>query len=65
MIKALSNVMPRWLLDRRLNPVGEVSKAIATQLEELDDVPAHVPLIPLMLLRSTSAGADKLKPGKP
>src|SRR5687767_1583972 len=49
MIKALGNVMPRHLLDRRLNPVGEIRKAIATKLEEFDDVPADVPLIPLML----------------
>jgi tRNA 2-thiocytidine biosynthesis protein TtcA len=49
MIKALGNVMPRHLLDRRLNPVGEIRKAISTKLEELDDVPADVPLIPLML----------------
>jgi tRNA 2-thiocytidine biosynthesis protein TtcA len=52
MIKALANVMPRHLLDRRLNPVGEIRKAIATKLEEFDDVPADVPLIPLMLNRS-------------
>jgi tRNA 2-thiocytidine biosynthesis protein TtcA len=48
MIKALANVMPRHLLDRRLNPVGEIRKAIATRLDEFDDVPAEVPLIPLM-----------------
>src|SRR5918999_353663 len=40
MLKALSNVMPRHLLDRRLNPVGEIRKAISTKLEEFDDVPA-------------------------
>ena len=44
MIKALGNVMPRHLLDRRLNPVGEIREAIATELEEFDDVPADVPL---------------------
>jgi tRNA 2-thiocytidine biosynthesis protein TtcA len=58
MIKALGNVMPRHLIDRRLNPVAQASKAIATRLEELipaealasesDDMPA---LIPLMLSR--------------
>jgi tRNA 2-thiocytidine biosynthesis protein TtcA len=49
MIKALANVAPKYLLDRRLNPAGEISQAIATQLEEFDDVPAGVPLIQLML----------------
>src|SRR5689334_19666212 len=49
MIKALANVMPRHLLDRRLNPIGDIRKAIATRLEEFlpaealakegDDVP--------------------------
>src|SRR6186997_3168758 len=34
MIKALGNVMPRHLLDRRLNPVAGVRKAISTKLEE-------------------------------
>ena len=43
--------MPRWLLDRRLNPPGEVRQGIATQLEEFDNVPADVPLIPLMMSR--------------
>jgi hypothetical protein len=44
--------MPRHLLDRRLNPVGEIRQAISTTLEGFDDVPADVPLIPLMLNRS-------------
>jgi hypothetical protein len=51
MIKALGNVMPRHLLDRRLNPIGDIRKTVATKLEEFDDVPADVPLIPLMLNR--------------
>ena len=51
MIKAIGNVMPRHLLDRRLNPVGDIRKAISTRLEAFDDVPADVPLIPLMLNR--------------
>ncbi|MFA5907454.1 MAG: tRNA 2-thiocytidine(32) synthetase TtcA [Vicinamibacterales bacterium] len=55
MIKALANVMPRYLLDRRLNPAAEIRKAIATELEEFDDVPADVPLIPLMLSRPAFA----------
>jgi tRNA 2-thiocytidine biosynthesis protein TtcA len=51
MIKALGNVMPRHLLDRRLNPIGDIRKTVATRLEEFEDVPANVPLIPLMLNR--------------
>jgi len=49
MIKALANVMPRHLLDRRLNPVAELRDAAAATLEEFADVPADVPLIPLMV----------------
>ncbi|HEX4912714.1 MAG TPA: ATP-binding protein, partial [Vicinamibacterales bacterium] len=59
MIKALANVMPRHLLDRRLNPVGEIRQAVANRLEEFlptvglakegDDVPADAPLIPLLI----------------
>ncbi|MGE3488405.1 MAG: tRNA 2-thiocytidine(32) synthetase TtcA [Vicinamibacterales bacterium] len=62
MIKALSNVMPRWLLDRRLNPVGDTRHALASQLEEFDDVPADVPLIPLMLSRPAFAKSTVGKP---
>ncbi len=49
MIKALGNVMPRHLLDRRLNPVADLRETVATELAAFDDVPADVPLIPLML----------------
>ena len=41
MIKALGNVMPRHLLDRRLNPIGEIAEEIA----------AEPSLIPVMLQR--------------
>src|SRR6188508_2080271 len=41
MIKALGNVMPRHLLDRRLNPMGEITEAVA----------AEPSLIPLMTTR--------------
>jgi tRNA 2-thiocytidine biosynthesis protein TtcA len=51
MIKALGNVMPRHLLDRRLNPVPELRQAALTSLDDFADVPADVPLIPLMLGR--------------
>jgi tRNA 2-thiocytidine biosynthesis protein TtcA len=49
MINALGNVMPRHLLDRRLNPAGDLRDAVATRLDDFADVPADVPLIPLML----------------
>jgi tRNA 2-thiocytidine biosynthesis protein TtcA len=34
MLKALSNVMPRHLLDRRLNPSGELRDTVALRLED-------------------------------
>ena len=34
MLKALSNVMPRHLLDTRLNPSGELRDAVALQIDE-------------------------------
>jgi hypothetical protein len=34
MLKALGNVMPRHLLDRRLNPSGELRDTIALRLED-------------------------------
>ncbi|MCC7123461.1 MAG: tRNA 2-thiocytidine(32) synthetase TtcA [Acidobacteria bacterium] len=57
MIKALSNVMPRHLLDRRLNPVGELRDTVGARLDDFADVPADVPLIPLML------GSSFARPG--
>ncbi|HUQ88685.1 MAG TPA: tRNA 2-thiocytidine(32) synthetase TtcA, partial [Vicinamibacterales bacterium] len=42
MIKALGNVMPRHLLDRRLNPIGEITEAVAAEPD----------LIPLLMQRS-------------
>jgi tRNA 2-thiocytidine biosynthesis protein TtcA len=48
MLKAIANVMPRHLLDRRLNPVRDLESALAPQIEALGDVPADVPLIPLL-----------------
>ena len=38
MINALGNVMPRHLLDRRLNPIGEITEAIAAE-------PALIPVL--------------------
>jgi tRNA 2-thiocytidine biosynthesis protein TtcA len=59
MIKALGNVMPRHLLDRRLNPVAALRQTLVTVLDDFADVPADVPLIPLMISKSH---APSLKP---
>ena len=40
MIKALGNVMPRHLLDRRLNPPAETLASRRDELEEFADVPS-------------------------
>lgn len=60
MIRALGNVMPRHLLDRRLNPAGELRAAIAERLEGHPDIDAEPRLIPLLTaspqtVRSTAA----------
>ena len=34
MLKALANVMPRHLLDTRLNPSGELRDSVALRLED-------------------------------
>jgi tRNA 2-thiocytidine biosynthesis protein TtcA len=49
MLRALGNVMPRHLLDRRLNPPRELQQDLATGLDAFDDVPADVPLVPLFI----------------
>jgi tRNA 2-thiocytidine biosynthesis protein TtcA len=51
MIKALGNVMPRHLLDRRLNPVRDLADTVNERLELIGNVPADVPLIPLLTSR--------------
>ena len=33
MLKALGNVMPRHLLDARLNPIGELRDSVAVRLD--------------------------------
>jgi tRNA 2-thiocytidine biosynthesis protein TtcA len=48
MIKALANVMPRHLLDRRLNPVPALREAAAAAFPDAADQPLDVPLIPLL-----------------
>ncbi len=62
MIKALANVMPRHLLDRRLNPTADLRAAAATALDDFADVAADVPLIPLML--GPSAATSRNVPSK-
>jgi tRNA 2-thiocytidine biosynthesis protein TtcA len=51
MIKALGNVMPRHLLDRRLNPVQDLARTVGDRLDSIGDIPADVPLIPLLTSR--------------
>ncbi len=48
MLKALTNVMPRHLLDRRLNPVRALEGQIASEIAALGDVALDTPLIPLL-----------------
>jgi tRNA 2-thiocytidine biosynthesis protein TtcA len=60
MIKALANVMPRHLLDRRLDPVGALRDAAAAELRDFADVPAEVPLIPLMVSSRFRVHSSKL-----
>jgi tRNA 2-thiocytidine biosynthesis protein TtcA len=60
MIKALANVMPRHLLDRRLNPVADLRDAAAARLDDFADVPADVPLVPLMVSSKFKVTSSKL-----
>lgn len=51
MLKATANVMPRHLLDRRLNPVRDLEAAVAGALDGIDDLPPDAQLIPLLTSR--------------
>lgn len=51
MLKALGNVMPRHLLDRRLNPLRELDSTTVSRLASDDHLPADIPLIPLLTHR--------------
>jgi tRNA 2-thiocytidine biosynthesis protein TtcA len=53
MLKALANVMPRHLLDRRLNPTRELEVSVGHELDALGDVSPEAPLIPLLTSRSS------------
>jgi tRNA 2-thiocytidine biosynthesis protein TtcA len=48
MLKALGNVMPRHLLDRRINPPRELEQRLGDEIDAFGDVPADTPLIPLL-----------------
>ena len=48
MMKALRNVMPRHLLDRRLNPTRALEDRAMRALEDAGDLSEEVPLIPLL-----------------
>jgi hypothetical protein len=48
MLKALTNVMPRHLLDRRLNPPRDLEAHASSDLAALDDVPSDLPIVPLL-----------------
>jgi tRNA 2-thiocytidine biosynthesis protein TtcA len=50
MLKALGNVMPRHLLDRRLNPPGELAGQLPPS-DDLDEAAVALPLIPLLTHR--------------
>jgi tRNA 2-thiocytidine biosynthesis protein TtcA len=52
MLKAVGNVMPRHLLDRRLNPPRELEDRVRAEVESLGDIPPDLPLIPLLSGRS-------------
>jgi tRNA 2-thiocytidine biosynthesis protein TtcA len=48
MLKALTNVMPRHLLDRRLNPPRDLATHLRTDVAPIDDIPSDVALVPLL-----------------
>jgi tRNA 2-thiocytidine biosynthesis protein TtcA len=48
MIRALGNVMPRHLLDRRLNPSGDLRGEVADRLAVHAEIPSDQRLIPLL-----------------
>jgi hypothetical protein len=44
-------VMPRHLLDRRLNPPHDLGRELSARLAEPGEVAADVPLVPLLISR--------------
>jgi tRNA 2-thiocytidine biosynthesis protein TtcA len=51
MLKALGNVMPRHLLDRRLNPARDDAVAVGRELDLLGELTPDTPIIPLLTAR--------------
>ena len=51
MLKAIGNVMPRHLLDRRLDPTRALAQRIGLEIDQLGDVPPDTQLIPLLSAR--------------
>jgi tRNA 2-thiocytidine biosynthesis protein TtcA len=49
MLKALTNVMPRHLLDRRLNPPRDLATHLPADLPSADAVSPDVALVPLLI----------------
>jgi tRNA 2-thiocytidine biosynthesis protein TtcA len=52
MLKALGNVMPRHLLDARLNPPRELESSVRRELDAMGEIATDVPLVPLLTGRS-------------
>ncbi|MCA1586189.1 MAG: tRNA 2-thiocytidine(32) synthetase TtcA [Acidobacteria bacterium] len=51
MIRALGNVMPRHLLDRRLNPSADLRSELGAHLAAVADLAPEQPLIPVLTSR--------------
>jgi tRNA 2-thiocytidine biosynthesis protein TtcA len=58
LLKAMANVMPRHLLDRRLNPPRDIERRARAALEAIGDVPGSVRLVPLLAREPRATGAD-------
>ncbi|MGE0041203.1 MAG: tRNA 2-thiocytidine(32) synthetase TtcA [Vicinamibacterales bacterium] len=57
MLKAMANVMPRHLLDDRLQPSREIAPDVAGRLAALDELPAGAAFVPLLLSRPDAASS--------
>lgn len=52
MITALANVMPRHLLDQRLNPPSELGAEAAARLADLEEISSGAAFVPLLTVRA-------------